>query len=254
MSERRAYRTSEGEIWLWGAREAFEGSKPIGLVILGAFNAEKSALMDIQASVPDLAVLIGRLPGNHAPEPRVHSIEAYAAAFTQVLTELRRPAIVIGASIGGLVAFGLRAPNLKGILALDPPLRTGKLWPLREGFRQRLRNDPTNERLAEFIFNVFGISPDAHEDRNYDSLLEGLTAPTWVMYGDDALLPERPISRDPSLLDEPERNLLRRHPGISTALVEGVGHNLPAYAFNRIVGRLEVLMTSVGLRPPSCGK
>lgn len=249
MFERREYRTSEGAIWLWGARDAFDGPKPIGLVILGAFNAEKSALMDLQTSVPDLAVLIGRLPGNRSPEPRSHSIDAYASAYTQVLIELRRPAIVVGASIGGLVAFGLGAPNLKGILALDPPLRTGKLWPLRDGFRRRLRNDPTNERLAEFIFNVFGISAGDHEDRNYEYLLEGLKAPTWVMYGDDALLPERAISRDPSLLDEPERNLMRRHPGISTALVEGAGHNLPAHAFNRVIGRLEVLIESAGLKP-----
>lgn len=224
--ERRTYDTPFGEIWLWGEAEAFDGDKPLVLVILGAFNKEVRWPDYMAPELPAAATLVAQLPGNHCPQPLTHSVGAYAAAFSQVLGALGRPAIVVGCSVGGLVAMAMRAPNLKGLVLLEPPLRTGKLWPLVDSFRERMARPGADRREAEFITNVFGISATGHQDRDYSALVERIAVPTIVMFAEDPLFPEREVVRLPSLLDEPERDLFRRRPGVATALLMGVGHNL----------------------------
>jgi pimeloyl-ACP methyl ester carboxylesterase len=234
--ERREFETRFGKIWLWGEPDAFSDERPIVLVITGAFNAKRSQVFELQAQVPEAAVLIGHLPGNHCPALIDHSVGIYAAAYSQVLTALARPAISLGASIGGLVTMALQAPNLKGIIAIEPPLRTGKLWPLVAPFRQRMRDEPGNPDVKPFLWAVFGISEDALEDRSYEGMLAQLTTPTRVVLGDEPLYPQREIgTRLPSLVDERERQLFRDHPYVRTTVVTGAGHNVPAQAFAPLV-------------------
>lgn len=224
--ERRAYDTPFGEIWLWGEPQAFDGDKPILLTILGAFNIETRWPDYMAPRVPEAAVLAGQLPGNHCPPPLTHSVGAYAAAYSHVLAGLQRPAVVLGCSVGALVAMAMRAPNLRGLVLLEPPLRTGKLWPLVEDFRIRIAQNPDDPAVVDFIFNVFGISAQGHEDRDYTGLLDRISIPTEVLFGEERLFPERPITRLPSLVDEPERTLFRRQARVKTWLAPEVGHNL----------------------------
>jgi pimeloyl-ACP methyl ester carboxylesterase len=236
--ERREYQTSVGEIWLWGERLAFEGSAPVILGLHGAFNVAEPRWIDrLAPQLPDFAVLSSHVPGNHCPYLVSQSVGAYAAAFSEVLAALGRPAVFLGASIGGLVAFAIRSQNLKSIVALDPPLRTGKLWPLTPDFREKLRADPQDADLAAFLWNVFGVSADGLEDRDYSGLVQRVSVPTAVMFGDDPLLPERTIRSVPSLTDEVDRALFRANPNIHTWLVEGLGHNLLNGGWSYVIDR-----------------
>lgn len=250
--EKRAFPTPFGEIWLWGDAAAFSDDRPVVLVITGAFNNERSAVFALQAALPEAAVLIGHLPGNHCPPTVPQSVGGYAAAYGLVAKELARPLVAVGASVGGLVAMALRAPNLRGIVALEPPIRTGKLWPLLPSFRQRLGQDPENALLKEFLWSVLGVSAEDHEDRNYEHMLAQLATPTLVLLGAEPLYPERKLAGVPSLVDEPERDILRRHPFIRTTLVQGVGHNIPGYALHAVVDRTRSLIRSIlAASPPS---
>lgn len=234
--EKREFETRLGNIWLWGDAEAFADTRPIVLVITGAFNAKRSHIFELQAAVPEAAVLVGHLPGNHSPALISPSVGVYAAAYSQVLSGLARPAVALGASIGGLVALALQAPNLTSIIAVEPPLRTGKLWPLVGPFRQRIRAEPGNAELKAFLWAIFGISEDAHEDRNYEGMFAQLATPTRIVIGSEPLYPEREIgTRLPSLVDERERQLFLDHPSVRITTVMGAGHNVPAQAFQPLV-------------------
>jgi hypothetical protein len=245
--ERTEFQTPAGDVWLWGEPGAARGGKPIVLWISGAFAVERPPSFTLPPRLPQADVLLAHLPGNHSPQPQVHSVEAYSAAFSNVLDQLGRPAVVVGSSIGGLTALGLRSPHLRGVVALEPPLRTGQLWPLRPDFRERLAASPQDARLREFLWSVFGISETAHEDRDYTGLLDGLQTPVWAVLGGAALLPERAVSQLPSLVDEPSRDALGRHPKVTVSIVHGVGHNIPGRAFDAVVHVVE------GLLSETCG-
>jgi pimeloyl-ACP methyl ester carboxylesterase len=243
--KRQAYNTEGGPIWVWGEPDAFKGAKPIVFVILGAFAVERGAMFNLQAYLPEADVFIAHLPGNFTPSPRDHSIATYASSFSQVLTYLARPAVVIGVSIGALVAFSLTSPNVAAMVALDPPLTMGKAWPLLANFRERLSNHPDDQALAEFLWNIFGISPDEHVERNYIHLLDNIKVPTWVIYGEEPLYPERAVTTLPSLVDEPERVLLRSHPHVTTGLMRNTGHNIPRVGYEDIINVTRGLLSKL---------
>jgi pimeloyl-ACP methyl ester carboxylesterase len=243
--KRQEYGTDAGPIWVWGRPEAFEGTKPIVFVILGALSAERGVLFDLPEHLPEADVLIAHLPGNFAPLPRDHSIATYALGFSQVLSHLGRPAVVIGASIGALVAFSLTSSNVAGLVALDPPLAMDKAWPLLPNFRERLRANPDDKCLADILWEIFGISPDEHVERDYRPLLDSIKVPTWVFYGEAPLYPERAFTTLPSLVDEPERELFRAHPRVTTVLVKNTGHNIPKTGYADIVGATRVLLAGI---------
>ncbi|HEY0438132.1 MAG TPA: alpha/beta hydrolase [Phenylobacterium sp.] len=226
--------TREGDIWLWRREGERVGEKPIVLWIDGAFATPRPRSYELQDLLPEATVLNAHLPGNHAPRLRAEGVEAYAAAFSEALDQLGRPAVVVGASVGGLVAFAMRSPWLRGIVALDPPLLTAKLWPLIGPFQRKLREAPQDAALRDFVGAVFGYAAESVEGRDYRPLLEGLAVPTWVLFGSEALYPERAATEAPSLLDEPERALLAAHPRVSIRLIEGIGHNVGGRALTYV--------------------
>ncbi len=238
--ETRIFQTPLGEIWLQGQAEAFDGERPLIVGITGA-TAEPEALDRLGDGLPQAAALVGHLPGNHCPPLLSASVGAYAAAYSAALAQLGRPTIICGASVGGLVGMGVRAPNLRGLVALDPPLRTLGLWRTLPRFQAFVRTRATAEERA-FFWNVFGVAVDRIEDRDYRPLLDGLSTPTWCIVGGVPLMPERPLEQDPSLVGEAERALLRAHPAIRVAVAEGVGHNIPGHAPGLVVAALRHLL------------
>lgn len=225
------FQTAEGEIWLWGDEEALQSEKPILLVITGAFASAESPFFNLQPSVEEASVLVGHVPGNLSPTLRHDSISAYAAAYAEVLSGLGRPVIVLGESAGALIALAIRAPNLKGLVLIEPPLVTANLWPLLQIFRPLLE-DPKHRA---FIGNVFGYGETTVDGRDYRHLVEALKVPTYVFMGSIPLGDPRPVEASPSLIDEPERELLRAHRWIRTVQVQGGGHNLVVGADQKIV-------------------
>ena len=93
---------------------------------------------------------------------------------------------------------------------------------------------PRDDGLREFLWNVFGISEVALENRDYRPLLDGLSVPGWAAFGGLPLMPPRPIETLPSLVDEPERALIRGNKLLKVEIVPTVGHNVPGQAISYV--------------------
>ena len=99
-------------------------------------------------------------------------------------------------SVGALVALAMRSQHAGHLVLVEPPLRTGRVWP----FRKLALTPPPGAEA--FLWNVLGVSQTAQEDRDYSALLDGLTCPALALVGAEPLLPERPFTIMPSLLDK----------------------------------------------------
>lgn len=225
--QRHAFRTPIGEIWLWGEADALTGAKPVVLMINGAFSIARPRAFELPALLPEAAVMIAHLPGNHSPQPASHSVEAYAEGFSAALDRIGRPAVVVGCSVGALVGLAMTSPRVRGLVIVEPPLLTEKLWCLLPSLQAKARAAPDDPDLRAFLWNVFGVAEAALEPRDHRPLVTKLSLPSWAMFGGEPLMPERATDELPSLVDEPERDLLRSHPGVETRVVPTVGHNVP---------------------------
>lgn len=224
--------TSRGTIPLAGQ---LGRAGPVVLAVNGAYAAP-SALSTLADFLPETNVLVGRLPGNHAPWLLRNRFSDFVAAYSEAIQALARPVILLGASVGGLVALASKAPNLAAIIAADPPLRTAKLWPLHQDYQRRWAVAGPPER--EFLSDVLGISGDLIEDRDYTHLADAVGAPTRIIIGGEPLFPPRSISELPGLIDEPERIQLRSTPAVSVVTVAAVGHNIPGRAADVLIETL----------------
>ncbi len=226
--EERTFETPFGPIVLVGRPAAFTGERPLLVTIAGAFAIARGPLFNLADLLPDVDVVSGHLPGNHCPPLISASIGVYASAYGHVIAEQfgARRVTVCGASIGGLTALGLRAPNVRNLLVIDPPLVMSKLWPMWPTLRHKLAERPDDKPLRDFVVNVFGVTETTVSERRYDPLLEQLKKPTRVLVGDRPLFPERAFEKLPSLVDEPERAKLAAHPMIRLSVCEGAGHNV----------------------------
>jgi pimeloyl-ACP methyl ester carboxylesterase len=163
------------------------------------------------------------LPGHgRTPPVETATVEAISAALS---SSIPRDALVVGESIGGLVALRLAAEGYRAV-AVDPPLSTAKLWTLRTVISEVVRLHPQAPWLAPFVENLFGILQDGTvEDRNYWPLLDEVLRPVHVIAASVPLWPVRPIVLDPetvpSLLDEIDAFHLRRHPNVRYQQLEG---------------------------------
>ncbi|MDB5423284.1 MAG: hypothetical protein JWQ29_700 [Phenylobacterium sp.] len=248
--QKHVFTTAMGEVWAWGPEDALTNRKPVVLFINGAFAIERPRTWGLQDHLPEAAVLNIHLPGNHGPPLIAHGVGAYAAAYDDVLRQLGRPALAVGASVGGLAAMAMRGSLLRGLVLLEPPLLTGKLWPLEPSLRQRLRDAPDDEPLRAFIWTVFGISAEAQAERDYRHLLDGLERPAWLLLGGEPLFPPRALDQLPSLLDEPEREAFRAHGRVQVREIPGIGHNIGGRAIGYVTDCVrDLLVRELGVRP-----
>jgi len=220
--------TSLGPIPLWAPADALASAKPVVLVITGAW-AEPDDMIKTAAVVgPDWDAVVMRLPGNGTPALAETSIAAWARAVGELVeaTFAGRPVVLVGLSVGALVALGVRSPLVRRVLAIEPPLVMEKLWPMARALRMRWRDDPA---ARPFIEAVFGVTEAAIEPRTYFDLFEG-APPVEVMFGEVALYPQRPLERFPSFVDEAERGWLAARPGVAVHVAPGAGHNIHVFA------------------------
>jgi pimeloyl-ACP methyl ester carboxylesterase len=225
----RTFETPLGPIVLVGQPEAFDSAKPLVVAIAGAFAIARGPLFRLAPVLgPEVDVVAGHLPGNHSPTLVTASVGVYAAAYAHVINTVfaGRAVTTCGASIGGLVALGLRSPHVRQSLVIEPPLVMSKLWPMWPTLRERLRLSPGDADVRSFIHNVFGVTETDVEERRYEGALTSLATPTHVQVGDQPLFPKRPFEKLPSLVDEPERALLAAHPHITLSVAPGAGHNV----------------------------
>jgi pimeloyl-ACP methyl ester carboxylesterase len=178
----------------------------------------------------DAAVM--RLPGNGTPALAETSIAVWAEAVGELVEAAfaGRPVVLVGLSIGALVALGVRGAQIRRVIALEPPIVMRKLWPMAQALRVRWRDDPG---ARAFIEAVFGVTGEAQADRTYFHLFEG-APPTDVIVGETPLYPERSLPRFPSFVDESERAWLAAQPGVSLHEAPGAGHNIHVFAGERL--------------------
>lgn len=220
--EIRVFETALGPIWLRGEAAALTDDRPVVLVLPGAF-APFDPFDRLQHHLPEAAVLLGHVPGNHCPSLAANTPGVFMAAYTAAIAELRRPVIVCGASLGGLVALGLRAPLVQGLVVLDPLLGTAGLDYALPQFRAAIARGPKPHEI-ELMWNVFGITASEVEDRNYAGVLMALKTPTLCLLGE---LPTKPPRLEqPSIVTAADRALLAAHPKITVQVAPGAGHHL----------------------------
>jgi pimeloyl-ACP methyl ester carboxylesterase len=234
--------TAFGPVWLWGRATG----RPVMLILTGSM-ANAGTLDQAQSFFPDVDVLRGHLPGNHCPRLLATSIGVYAAAYVEAIATVAAglPLGLVGLSTGALVAMGMRCRELRRILAIEPPLRTGELWPLAEVFATQ--SDPNVQDMA---WQVFGMRDGQIEARDYTPMLDSLGAPVTVMLGDDPLHPRRPLTRTPTLVDEESRRRLAAHPGVTVLDVPGCGHNIPYDGAAPFFGQLQRLCAELTAGTP----
>ncbi len=191
--------------------------RPLILLIHGALANHKHLLRWSQLWSQEFDVRLVDLPGHGRSEA---PLQATFAAFVVAIHHLvgqhlaPRPVIVVGESLGGLIALALgNAPpaNLIAVAALGPPFSTAGLWPMTDQLRQELSLQPDNAFLRDFAFQVFGVSSDTDvvQDRLYAAWLTHLAIPALVLAGDRPLGERRVLSSIPSLIAETDRDLLR---------------------------------------------
>ncbi len=181
------------------------GVGPLALMISGAFPKKN----DLEWLEPDgVGTAFLNLPGFHSPGLVTNTIAAFIDAFDQVIAQRfrGRPITVFGSSTGAIVASGLRASEIRSRVLVEPFLSTGDLWPFQDFVARFLGDEREGGRT--WLWNVFGISPERIEDRNYEAVFRP-EIPTIALVGDEPLMPRRPVNHLPSLTSEADRNRLR---------------------------------------------
>jgi pimeloyl-ACP methyl ester carboxylesterase len=218
--------TSHGRVPVWGS---FDSDRPLVLAIRGAFPTPDH-LADLEPPGADLALV--HLPGHHSPRLRTTSIVAFISAFDQVIENhwRGRQVTVVGVSTGALVALGLRSPEVRGVLAVEPFFSTAKLWPMVEFAHRELRTSD-QAALHDWMDAIFGYTLAGVTDRNYEAVLKRRDRPATMLVGDVPLNPRRPVRGMPSLTDEDDRRRLpcRVSPG---------GHDIPIDAIRAALADL----------------
>jgi hypothetical protein len=214
--------TPAGEIHLWGdAGRLAGGDDPVILALPGAYANAKGPLFRLQARFPDAVALATHLPGRNAPPLDGQSLQDYAHAYGHVVQSVLggRPVLLVGESVGGLIALAAPNPGV-GRLALDPPLTPVGLWSAREAFRRHWVRFPDAQ---PFVRNVLAFDGEAFGPFDHTPILG---RPARVLVGSLPPTPERAMRAMPSLVGVPERELMAHHPEIHLTTVEGAGHVL----------------------------
>lgn len=207
------------------------GAGPALLCIRGIW-APRDQLNELMHVFPKLDVVIGDIPGMWTRAPVPSTLAAFSRAYDELVAQLlpNRPVVLLGVSTGAVVGLGMKSPQLRRMVVVEPFLSTGNVWPLIANMQERLitnRDAPQIEMSRRYIFDMFGYSEDSVEDRDFAPLLADLAIPTAAIVGAEPLGEPRPIANWPSFADARTRELLSAHPAVQ--LYEGPpgsGHNL----------------------------
>jgi pimeloyl-ACP methyl ester carboxylesterase len=226
----RSFATPYGPIRLSGD---LAGVGPLVLVIRGAYATEDQ-LSRLPEHVP-AAVAFGDIPGHRSSWLEDQTLAVCAAAYSDAVDQLGRPAVVCGVSLGGLIALGMRTKLLHGVLALDPPFRPAETAHMRRAAATAYAQAGSDHERA-FLRSVFGARPEGIEPRDHLPVLSGLAAPAHILAGD-------PDATDvvASVLSEATYQDVVRS-GVSAERMSGVGHAVWRGGSDRIVQALRALL------------
>lgn len=116
--------------------------------------------------------------------------------------------LVVGESLGGLVALGLAGRGFRA-MAFDPPLTMAKQWAVQYAVRTTLAAYGPNHAAHAMAESIFGVMPDGRqEERIYYHLLDALPHRTTIVTGDVPLWPYRVAFGRACSIDEADRYVI----------------------------------------------
>lgn len=227
-------RTSQGALALTIDRDPRASERPVALLIHGALRNSNNLKSWIPILSDRFDVVIADLPGHgRSPGEGDPTIAALIPRFKELVARHfeHRDIVVVGESIGALIGLGLadgQVPQIKGVLAADPPLTTAKQWAIFVNFQRRAAKVPLlGDYLMSFMLEVFGYTPEAIvADRIYYKYVDAVKIPVLMLTGDVPLWPVRPQTTIPCLLDATDRWMLGtlKNPNISLTTIKGSDH------------------------------
>lgn len=180
------------------------------IIMIHGFLRRPGTLFPWLDLLPDVGFL--QLPGHGDAAPfRETSPTAWLSGLGEILATLPQPPLIIAESLGAALAFGLPS---RAVIAVEPPLSTHQLWPLRQ-------------TIAHHRAEGLSIDPaiEAFFDQSFDWALERISTPTLLLAGQEPLMPERAPTPQPSLLSDEDFAAYARHPLVEAHRIPG-GHAL----------------------------
>jgi len=170
------------------------------------------------------------------------SIKSFAIAFLDLIESfyVGRRVVVVGLSVGGLVALALNSMAVEAVIAVDPPLSTAKLWPLSDWATvARTQMTPAQQ---EWLWRILGYGLTI-EDRDYHSILNALQRPARILVAGNALGQRRETTEMPGLLDAEDIAFLSTHPLLIVQHVPGVSHDIASQCRDLFVTAIREALT-----------
>lgn len=139
-------------------------------------------------------------------------------------------AYVIGESLGGVIALVLAQDpprGLKGVIAVDPPLRTANLWPIAGAIRAQAARGGLAKVAATQARLALGIEDDGRQvELDHARLIaRPFRTATTVITGDLPLMPVRSLDGGcPCLLSDEDRDRLHARHDADVVVLEATGH------------------------------
>lgn len=141
-----------------------------------------------------------------------------SASVDVLAGRIPKDALVVGESVGGLLALGLAGHGFRAI-AVDPPLTMAKQWTASYA----LRTAASAGRVSKaFIAEVFGLMPNGSvEERVYYPLLYKLAGPVDIVTGDVPLWPCTGMPGRQCMIDGADRYVLKSYPLVRLREISG---------------------------------
>lgn len=217
--------TAYGPLHMVGRIQA-DARRPVLLTVLGAFPP-RTQKHDLVETFADYSVLVCRYPGMHSTTWADASPIRVATALDEFISmHLKgRRIAAYGISTGCLVTLNLVSPEVRHQVAQEPFLRTIHLDRFIGYSRAFLEREPNNRALAEFLWQVFGISAAELVDRDYRDMRSDRSLPLDVIVG--ATPPQSDSKIWPSFTSVADRQILLDRSSASLHIApEGTGHDV----------------------------
>jgi surfactin synthase thioesterase subunit len=163
------------------------------------------------------------LPG-HQQEPAMAN-PTLSSIAERYMARLPADALVVGESLGGLIALEMAAHGYRAV-AFDPPLRPSDLWTLRLVLPHIMQRHASISWMPGFVESLLGIKTTGEAvERDYWSMIDAVSRPVDIIassFSPDAFKsPALTIENTPSALTSEDIERLRQHPNVTLRVIDG---------------------------------
>lgn len=223
--QRRVIETAIGSVSFWALPEDAEATRPVLLVLVGAFMSLQA--VDRLPTVLDdrCQVVLAKLPLRGAEAIQAPTAARMAEALGMATHSAfgGRPVVLVGFDDAGTMAARIASPEIVRVIAIEPILRSEKLWPVRSGLRRQVEAEPESFVL-DYISDVYGVTREGETVRDGRIWFRAPRCPLEVIVGDRPLMPERILERAPSYVDDEDREWLAAQANVSVLVAPNAGH------------------------------